>query len=331
MSTSPLVDAIVRQTVILIATLATGAGQRPSLSRVADQVFAELARELKQQGLSSKVVADMFGMALRTYQTRVAQLAATRGDAGRSLWEAVHAHIQTSSPVLRVEVLRRFAAEDATILRGVLRDLLESGLVQQSGRGDATEYRTTSSAAVIAGQDPEAFARMVLVAAHRHGPATLEELSEVTSADAPQVEAALEALLQQGLVTREADAEPARFSCERCVIPFGDAQGWEAAIFDHYQAMVAAMVTKLRSGTRRADGTDRIGGSTFVFDLHEGHPLAEEALGFLEQVRSRGLDLRRRIDALQATQPPPADVTPLRVIAYVGQTVTERDPEDTDD
>ncbi|MDH5676512.1 MAG: winged helix DNA-binding domain-containing protein [Myxococcales bacterium] len=331
MNPSPLVDAIVRQTVILIATLATGAGQRPSLSHLADQVFSELARELKQQGLSTKVVADMFGMALRTYQTRVAQLSVSRSDASRSLWEAVYAHIQTRSPLLRADLHSRFAAEDAAMLRGVIRDLVESGLVEQSGRADATRYTAVAADALLGGQQPAAFERMLLVAAHRHGPATVEELAAQTGAsDRARVAAALESLVEQALVNLEPHSEPERYSCERCVIPFGDEQGWEAAVFDHYQAMVAALVTKLRGGNRRADLKDHIGGSTFVFDLHESHPMAGEALGFLEETRARGHELRERIESFDASNPAPSDARPLRVIAYVGQTVAELDPEDDD-
>jgi hypothetical protein len=65
MNATLLIDAIVRQTTVLIATLATAAGHRAPLARVADQVFSDLVGELKEQGLGNKVIADMFGMALR--------------------------------------------------------------------------------------------------------------------------------------------------------------------------------------------------------------------------------------------------------------------------
>jgi hypothetical protein len=63
-----LIDAVVRQTTLLIAQLATSAGIRAPLAHLADQVFLELAREIEQQGVSKKVAADMFGIALRSYQ-----------------------------------------------------------------------------------------------------------------------------------------------------------------------------------------------------------------------------------------------------------------------
>jgi len=60
-----LIDSIVRQTTVLVASLATASGQRTQLAHVANLAFADLVRELRQQGLGNKVISDMFGMALR--------------------------------------------------------------------------------------------------------------------------------------------------------------------------------------------------------------------------------------------------------------------------
>ncbi len=65
MNAQVLIDSIVRQVTVLIAQLATSGGIRAPLSHVANQVFLDLARELEEQGVSRKVSADMFGMALR--------------------------------------------------------------------------------------------------------------------------------------------------------------------------------------------------------------------------------------------------------------------------
>jgi hypothetical protein len=71
MHTHPLIETIVRQTMVFVAQIATAGGVRAPLAHVADQVFHELTRELSSQGLSKNVIADMFGMALRTYHRRV--------------------------------------------------------------------------------------------------------------------------------------------------------------------------------------------------------------------------------------------------------------------
>ena len=85
-----LIDAIVRQTTVLIAQLATAGGVRAPLAHVANQVFLDLAKELEAQGVSRKVGADMFGMALRAYTRKVRRLAQCATDQNRSLWEAVY-------------------------------------------------------------------------------------------------------------------------------------------------------------------------------------------------------------------------------------------------
>jgi hypothetical protein len=89
MNAALLIHAIVRQTTVLIAALATASGQRAQLASVANLVFADLVRELREQGLGNKIIADMFGMALRTYHRKLARLSASRTVHGRSLWEAV--------------------------------------------------------------------------------------------------------------------------------------------------------------------------------------------------------------------------------------------------
>ena len=74
MNTKLLVDSIVRQTTVLIAQLCTAAGVRAPLAQIADQVFLGLSRELETQGVGRKVAADMFGLALRSYQKKVQRL-----------------------------------------------------------------------------------------------------------------------------------------------------------------------------------------------------------------------------------------------------------------
>ena len=86
METRHLIDAIVQQTTLLIAQLATSAGIRAPLAHIADQVFLDLAREIEQQGVTRKVVADMFGMALRTYQKKVNRLRASVTRREQTLW-----------------------------------------------------------------------------------------------------------------------------------------------------------------------------------------------------------------------------------------------------
>src|SRR5512138_3310749 len=103
-----LIQAIVRQTTILIAQLATSRGVRAPLAQVANQVFLDLVSELDRQGVSRKVSADMFGVGLRTYRRKIQRMSESSTDRGRSLWEAVLGYVQARTMVRRVEVLKRF-------------------------------------------------------------------------------------------------------------------------------------------------------------------------------------------------------------------------------
>ena len=87
--TIELIQAIVRQTTVLIAQLATSGGSRAPLAQVASQVFLDLVTELERQGVSRKVSADMFGLGLRTFQRKIRRIAESSTERERSLWEAV--------------------------------------------------------------------------------------------------------------------------------------------------------------------------------------------------------------------------------------------------
>ena len=86
--------------------------------------------------LTCEQPAHMFGMALRTYHYRVARLAESRTERGRRVWEAVLSYVQSQPDILRAEVLRRFRHDEPDLVRGVLRDLVDSRLLYASGRGD---------------------------------------------------------------------------------------------------------------------------------------------------------------------------------------------------
>jgi hypothetical protein len=329
MASTHLIDAVVRQTTVLIAALATASGHRAPLAGVANQVFADLVKELKQQGLGNKVIADMFGLALRTYHSKVARFAESRSERGRSLWEAVLGYLQERGTVARVQVLERFARDDDAVVRGVLKDLVDSGLLFVSGTGDHTSYRAAAPDEFAAGPfRDETVANLLLVAINRSGPATAGELLELVPMDKTALQRTLLALAQSGRVQQSGSGDAARYRCERLVIPFHDPAGWEAAVYDHYQAMVTALCAKLARGLSHAEPDEAIGGSTYGFDLWRGHPLEPEARGLLAALRTQCQSLRARIEAYNERHPAPADAPPLRVVAYVGQTVIEEEEQD---
>jgi hypothetical protein len=317
-----LIDAIVRQTTVLIAQLATTGGGRAQLAHTANQVFVDLVAALREQGIGNKVIADMFGMALRTYQTKLQRLAESRTDRGRSLWEALFSFVQQNgreNPVGRVALLQRFRHDDPLVVGGVLRDLVDSGLLYRTGRGDLAHYGVAQTPFDAASPSLDERAELfVWMSVHRLAPCSAQQVAEALSMDAVLVERALARLVEDGRI-RPCTAGAQRFESDGCVIPLGSPIGWEVALFDHYQAMVMAICSKLESGRRGAKASDLIGGSTFSFRVWPEHPHYAEASGFLADFRAKGSALRQKIATYNEMHEAPSEEH--RVVIYAGQTL----------
>ena len=320
-NTEILIDAIVRQTTVLLAQLATGSGGRATLANTADQVFLDLVNELKTQGMTHAVIADMFGLALRSYHKKLKRLSEGSSDRGKSLWTTVLEHI-AKGPVLRAELLRRFRNEDETTLRGILKDLVDAGLVYASGQGDTAMYRALDATelAQAASVNLQAVVNMVWVAVYRYSPIDAATLRQVIPAEQSLLAQALEVLLGDGRIERRERDGDVTYLCEQCYVPPGTAGGWEAAVFDHYQAVVTTICSKLALTNQNAAAADEIGASTFRYDVWQGHPLREEVVALLGSVRERMRDLRRRVEEHNAAAATPEDAAVEHHLAYVGQT-----------
>lgn len=323
MNVKVLIDAIVRQTTVLIAQLATSAGIRAPLAHIANQVFLELVAELESQGVGRKVIADMFGLALRSYQLKVRRLSESSTVKDRSLWEAVYEYLRTSDRVVtRADVLLRFVHDDESVVRSVLHDLVESGLLFKTGRGPATAYRVARDDEFDDGGIPEEQRTQALtwVFVYRHQPISEPDLLDKTGLDTDGLQEALDALIDEGRIEREATDDGWVYRSATCVIPLGSPVGFEAGLFDHYQALVAAMCTKLDAGRRSSLPNDVIGGSTYSFDVWPGHPHADEIYGVLGRVRDEVGVLWDEVSAYnQANRDPGQEYT--KVTFYCGQNV----------
>lgn len=321
-----LIDAIVRQTMVLIAQLATSGGLRAPLAHVAGQAFLELARELEAQGVPKKVSADMFGMALRTYQRRMQRLSQSRTDRGRSLWEAVLEFIESGGVVSREEVLRRFRYDDEASLKGVLRDLVESGLVFSSGSGRNAVYRvaTREEARRHPGgaNDGPSLEAFVWLHVYRQRAIGEDALAAECGLSRAQLAPVVEALVAQGRIERVHGPRGEELRTRGLVLGLENPAGWEAAVLDQFSAVVQTITRKLALD-QRASLNDEIGGSTYHFELWRGHPLEGEVLGELRRFRERMTRLRERADEHNLAHP--HDGPKLRVTAYYGQSVMEDD------
>ncbi len=321
-----LIDAIVRQTLVLIARIATAGGQRAQVAQLADQVFLDLAAALESQGVSQKVIADMFGLALRSYQRKRRRLLESATDSGRSLWTSVLTYVHDEGDVSRRAVLDHFARDDEAMVGSVLSDLVASSLVFQTGHGPGTRYRPAflDDDDWVSANREEVAISLVWITIFRHGPIRRDALLERLAIHPEPLDAALGSLLADGRVRVEDGSDVPVYTSDTWLIPYGSVEGWPAAIYDHFQAMVGALCAKLH-GEARACHHDAVGGSTFTFDTCVGHPFEAEASGLLAEFRHRAQTLRARIDRHNAAHPPVG--RPQKVVLYFGQNVVT-DPEE---
>lgn len=333
MNAELLIDSIVRQTMVLIAEIATATESRPQLARTADDIFRSLVDALRSHGVSNKAIADMFGLTLRTYHNRVARLAEADAQRGEQLRSAILKFIDERKSVRKAQVLDHFRGHEPALVVGLLRDLVTTELVFQSGSGHAMAYRIARSDELppLTANDDERLGRLLWIAIQRFGPIDLERLLKFVPASPEAATAAVDRLIAEGRVTASRDGSgPVLYSSDECFIAPEDPAGWEAAVFDHFQAVVATLAARLRMRTKDPD--DWTGGGTFSFEVWRGHPMFDEAVSLLSQTRSRARALRERIRDFNGRHAL-KDERPLRVVFYLGQSLigNEAEEEESDD
>jgi hypothetical protein len=296
---------------------------------VAHQVFLDLANELEAQGVSRKVSADMFGMALRAYVRKVQRLAESSTERGRTLWEAVYEYLSQHRVVTRKQVQERFHADEEALVWGVLHDLTESGLVFASGGAGRTVYRvaTEEELGSVRQFAQAGIDELLWLIVYREGPITRSLLAKLPGPQAAYVDEALERLTTAGRVSRDGDPSDPRYGTASFVVPLGASSGWEAAVLDHYHGLVRTVCQKLRMQPESA-ATDTVGGSTYTFAVWPGHPLRDEVLAGLKRLREAAGELRARVDAHNHAAGVPAEYE--QVVFYGGQSVTSQELEGTE-
>lgn len=315
-----LIDQIVRQTTVLIARLSTTAGIRAPLAHIADQVFLELAQEIERQGVARKVVADMFGVALRTYQRRVQRISECASDQGTTLWEAVLNHIATGDQTTRQQIFLRFRHDGEENVGAVLRDLVSTGVVYKTGRGKTSVYGVTPEAdyrQMVEADTRDSLSAMIWVVVYRTPGISRQELCDLLGAEPSAVDDALSQLVEDGRIATNAEG----LHATDCVVPLGSGVGWEAAVFDHFQAMAKAIAMKLENPQSGTD--DSVGGMTYSFDVWPGHPMETEVLGLLARTRASAHELWDRLVAMDEDLEAPEESV-RRVTFYAGQGVEAR-------
>jgi hypothetical protein len=323
-----LIDAIVRQTTVLIARISTAEGARSPLGHIADEVFSGLVAELEHQGLGKKVVADMFGLALRSYQLKVQRLSESATSRGVTLWSAVQDYLTASGSASRHDVLARFGSDDGSSVRGILNDLVENGFVVRTGRGEDTRYRPATEderadfGASLERESVPALAAHVWLHVYREGPLARERLDRLVPVSSNLLDQAVELLLKDGRIREQPQGPAHTYVAEQVLIPLGEAAGWEAAVVDHHRAVLNALAAKLTTGTRVSARDDEVGGTTLTFPLWPGHPKEQEVRKLLATVRALVLPLWEEVTHCES---PASGAGEYQVHFYCGQYVTEEE------
>ena len=170
-----------RQTTVLVAQLSTAAGIRAPLADLADQVFLKLAAEIEAQGVPRKVVADMFGLALRSYQRKVQRLTESATDTQRTLWQAVLEQLTEHGASTRQALIEHFERDDPEAVAAVLSDLLRNGLVYKTGAGRRALYGATREQEyekLVEAENRESTAAIAWLSIHRRPGLKAAELGE---------------------------------------------------------------------------------------------------------------------------------------------------------
>jgi hypothetical protein len=323
-----LIDAVVRQTMVLIAQLSTVDGVRSPLSHVADEVFVSLVRELERQKLGKKVIADMFGLALRSYQQKVQRLGESVTTRGITLWGAVHQFLAERATATREEILSHFKDDEEGKVRGILNDLVETGLVHRTGRGMETVYRTSTReeleelGAGKTGDSDETNAALVWIHVYPSSPIRKDKLAELVPLPEKAFDAAIERLVAGDRIHLETRHDGVYCVTDRCLIPVGQAAGWEAAVIDHHRAVLKALAAKVVSGKHVSASADEVGGTTLSFDLWPGHPREQEVRRLLSTVRRDVVGLWEDVSAYNRENRPENTYT---VTFYCGQYLMEEE------
>lgn len=317
-----LIDAIVRKTALLVADLAVRDPVPASLMHVTDLFFTAINEHLRSKHeRPQRVIADLFGLPIRTYQHRVTVLSQSASLRGITVWEAIYRFVRAEEQVSRAEIGQRFHQENPELVGSILNEMVRSKLLFCAGRGSTAVYLANQRVEFDADASPEADARLVWVVTHGHPGASMAELAvamgiEGSAVQANRLRAALDRLVDENRLVVTSDPEGIdRYHSRDFVFDLDAPSDGLAAFYDHFSAVVDAICQKLDGGAMPRIGAT---GATYRFDLHPGMAETAEVEGLVEALRTRCSRLRH---ALEAT-----GLSDTRLVFYFGHMLVESDP-----
>jgi hypothetical protein len=174
----------------------------------------------------------------------------------------------------------------------------------------------------------EGLDELVWALIYRQGPSTTDKLAAITHLEDAELESILTRLVDSGRAERVSEGKTPSYKAGSLFVPVGATAGWEAAIFDHFQAMVKTICCRLRQDRATSSAGDEVGGSTFTIDVWPGHPQEEQVRSTLARLRSMLIELRHSTDEYNAAHGIPERHE--QVVLYVGQCLVPQGDDDND-
>lgn len=257
------------------------------------------------RGHSAKVITDMFGLSAPTsYRRKVARIAQSIPHTTPTLREQLLAFIAIT-PVSRAEILARFATRDEGTVLGLLRDLLDVGIVGCTAHAPPNYHVAFDDLAQ--GQmsmPPEALAELVSVIVCHRGPLSLAELERKLGPQNHDVAPLVQELLVQERLHRDTDGRLYGDSIAFDLFEASDGDQALSAIVDHHHAAVATIVEVARKWAERPTADTGVRAPpavmTVTYETWPGHPLHRELSNIYPEM----------VDRLRAAFVDHSDATP---------------------
>lgn len=323
MEVSPLIVNIVRYTAKLIAAFAVHK-KRARIAHVEPQMFLELDRGLRQAGVGESAAAEMMGLSYQTLRARIPvyeedykQCIASPSIAWLRVVCFLRKHAQYCSSE---EIVAQHGSFDGRLIRGILKELENLGWVEATG-GQRTRrlYRWQGG--------PELGQRATVALVRQHifqfGPTPKEAIQDALAIDEKQLNEILNILCTGGEVVEEGAEDQRLYHCNGLDLGPPSLETLDAAVLDHFQTMVLALIDKLNCNIN--PDLPPVGGSTFTLELWPGHPFETRVRDIFERYRKDLSQLRQEMQDVKhilkeaGKEPPRSKWYTLKM--YVGQHV----------
>jgi hypothetical protein len=255
----------------------------------------------------------MFGLALRSYHRKLRRIEGSATTPGESLWQAVLRIVGRKKTISQLDLWAELSEDDPAVIRGIVSDMVESGVLDKEGSGPSAVL-TPSSLNAGSPDSDDGLKDYIWALLYRDGPLSAADVSALSHQSPDRVRAILGALIDDGMAqTTATDGTAAPCYVARdFIIPPGEDERWPLAVYDHFAAVVRSICSRL-AGAQGSHG----GGSTYEFNLWRGHPMEKEVLQTLQAFRQRNTELRERVDQWNESHAPSG--TRYRVTCYAGQ------------